>query len=61
MLLGRSFQPFDSTITENVGTKMWGQNVENTGTSMISKSQEETEVSLHLQESSLEAGLRRLS
>src|SRR5271165_2743385 len=31
------------------------------GTSMISKSQEETEVSLHLQESSLEAGIPRLS
>jgi len=32
----------------------------NAGTSMISKSQEETEVSWHLEEKALEAGMLRL-
>jgi hypothetical protein len=39
---------------------MWGQ-TGNVGTSMISKSQEETEVSWRLEEKALEAGIRRLS
>jgi hypothetical protein len=34
--------------------------MENLGTSMISKSQEETEVSWHLEEWALEAEMRRL-
>ena len=53
---------------ENMGTKTWGRKHgdrkhgdENMGTSMISKSQEETEVSLHLEEWGLEAKVVRLS
>jgi hypothetical protein len=42
------------TQTKNPGTK-------NLGTSMISKSQEETEVSLHLEDWGLEAKVVRLS
>ncbi len=40
---------------QNLGT----QNLENLGTSMISKSQEETEVSGRLEEKALEAEMRR--
>jgi hypothetical protein len=43
------------------GDKPGGQTWTNLGTSMISKSQEETEVSWHLEKKALEAGIRTLS
>ena len=48
--MGTSEENGDRRGTEENGKRM--------GTSMISKSPEETEVSLHLEERSLEAGVR---